>query len=91
MPTLTARHPANGLTAIVPGEFVYLIGSDSQVRESLFIDLTLAGISVRGFQCADEFLNSPRRDAAVKRSRAPRKHDPPKTRTGSSAGSSASS
>jgi FixJ family two-component response regulator len=65
MPTLTARHPANGLTAIVPGEFVYFIGSDSQVRESLFIDLTLAGISVRGFQCADEFLSSPRRDTAA--------------------------
>jgi FixJ family two-component response regulator len=67
--------PASGLTArrvgekrdatISSGEVVYLIESDSRVRDSLFIELTLAGLNVRRFQCASEYLECIKQDTAA--------------------------
>jgi FixJ family two-component response regulator len=66
--------PTSGLTATTmserdattsSGEVVYLIESDARVRESLFIELTLAGVNVRGFQCAGEYFNCIKQDTAA--------------------------
>lgn len=46
-------------------EVVYVIESDARVRESLFIELTLAGVNVRAFQCAGEYFNCIKQDTAA--------------------------
>jgi FixJ family two-component response regulator len=38
------------------GEVVYLIETNSQLRERLFIQLTASGIAVRSVECTDEYL-----------------------------------
>jgi FixJ family two-component response regulator len=45
-------------------EIVYLIESDSLVRETLFIALTLAGVNVHSFQCARDYFNCIKQDTA---------------------------
>lgn len=71
---VAARDPTSGQTAAATSErdattssdeVVYLIESDARVRESLFIELTLAGVNVRGFQCAGEYFNCVKRDTAA--------------------------
>jgi FixJ family two-component response regulator len=66
MHTVVARDPTSRLTAATMSEpdaptrcreVVYLIESDSLIRESLFFALTLAGVSVQRFQCASEYFN----------------------------------
>ena len=47
------------------GEMVYLIESDARTRESLYIELTLAGVNVRGFQCAGDYFNCTKKDTAA--------------------------
>ena len=46
-------------------EVVYLIESDASVRESLLVELSLAGVNVRGFRCAGEYFNSIKQDTAA--------------------------
>lgn len=48
----------------IPGEVVYLIGDDSYVRESIFTELTVCGITVRRFQSAGEYLSCTGHDSA---------------------------
>jgi FixJ family two-component response regulator len=48
-----------------PGEVVYLIEGDPQVRERLFTELTVGGITVRSFRCAREYLSCSRHDTAA--------------------------
>lgn len=61
----------SGLTALRErndpgsGEVVYLIEIDAQVRESLLIELTLAGVNVRGFSCAADYFKCDRQDTAA--------------------------
>ena len=75
MHCVAVRDPTSGLTAAATmserdattssSEVVYLIESDARVRESLFIELTLAGVNVRGFQCAGEYFNCIKQDTAA--------------------------
>jgi FixJ family two-component response regulator len=75
MKFVAARDPTSGLTAAAAmserdattssSEVVYLIESDARVRESLFVELTLAGVNVRGFQCAGEYCNCIKQDTAA--------------------------
>jgi FixJ family two-component response regulator len=48
-----------------PGEVVYLIEGDPQVRETLFTELTVGGLTVRSFRCAGEYFSSNRQDTAA--------------------------
>lgn len=68
---VTARDPTGGPTAVSerdatrrPSDVVYLIESDARVRESLSLDLALAGVTVRGFQFAGDYFNCIRKDTA---------------------------
>jgi FixJ family two-component response regulator len=71
---VAARDPTSGLTAAAmserdaprgTSEVVYLIESDARLRESLSLDLTLAGVKVRDFQCAGDYFNCIRQDTAA--------------------------
>jgi FixJ family two-component response regulator len=71
---LAARNPTISLTAPAASErtspfgsseVVYLIERDARVRESLAIELTLAGVTVRGFACAGDYFSCTRQDSAA--------------------------
>ena len=48
-----------------PGEVVYIIEGDSQVRERLFTELTASGVAVQSFECPDEYRCFDRGDSAA--------------------------
>jgi FixJ family two-component response regulator len=48
-----------------PGEVVYIIEGDSQVRERLFTELTASGVAVQSFECPDEYRCPARGDSAA--------------------------
>jgi FixJ family two-component response regulator len=75
MHTLAVRDPTSDLTAASlrenrdattsPSEIVYLIESDSLVRETIAVELMLAGLNVRMFQCAGDYFNCIKQDTAA--------------------------
>lgn len=48
-----------------PKEVAYLIAGDSLVRESLSLELTLAGVNVLRFQCAGDYFKCKEQDTAA--------------------------
>lgn len=48
-----------------PGEVVYLIEADAQLRGRLFNELMASGVAVQSFECPDEYLCLARPDSAA--------------------------